>query len=77
MSAVPTILEDRRPIKSIWFEDEAGSCYRVGSAGVTRIEAYGEPGQGAYVPFFAVWKGDHLAWRVPAHLVSVAYGEAA
>lgn len=33
---------------------------RVGSNGVTKIEAYDEPGQMAYVAWFRVWADDKV-----------------
>ena len=64
------ILDDDRPVKAIWTRDpeDYGATVLVGCGGVTKIEAYGEPGQGAYVPWFAVWKGDVIDSRYNAAL---------
>lgn len=59
------MLDDERTIKSAHYE--RGGGYEVGEDGVTEIVAYGEKGQGAYVPFIAVYKGSEIATRVPAH----------
>ncbi len=40
-----------------------------------RIEAYEEPGQGAMVPWFVVYVGDEIRWRIPAHMVTVEYAD--
>lgn len=72
-----TILEDEREIERLSFgTGPADVSIVVGLAGVTKIVAYGEPGQGAYVPYFAVYIGEHLNDRVPAHMVVVSYKEA-
>lgn len=66
-----TILTDKREISSVSFGEE-GFC--VGHNGVTRIEAYQEPGQSAYVPWFAIFEDDKIVARAnAAHVVSVAY----
>lgn len=72
-----SILEDSREIKSIYWEDEGSIT--VGRAGVTKIEAYGEPGQCTYyVPWFKIWEGDHLDQRINgATICGVVYKEQA
>ena len=68
-----TILEDKRPIKGLTNERQGCNFAWVGQGGVTRIEAYGEPGHMAMLPWFAVWHDDHLAGRVSADHVAVVY----
>ena len=46
----------RRDIEGLF--GEGGAFARLGTGGVTRIEVYGEPGDGAYVPWFAIYRGD-------------------
>lgn len=67
--------EDRRPIESIWYDDEEHGNFWVGRLGVTRIEPYDEYGEMAPVPWLAVYKGDFLMARVPARKVTVVYQE--
>ncbi len=72
-----TMVHDTRPIKSAWayFErSQVGAA--VGTNGVTRIEAYLESGQMAYVTWLQVWKGDVLAMRINcAHMTEINYAE--
>lgn len=70
------ILEDKRPIVEIATFDTDIVVWAVGVGWVTAIVAYGEPGQGAYVPWFAVYQGDHIKTRIDASRVSVHYGDA-
>jgi len=66
-----TILTDERPISGLFFEADS---IQAGSNGVTHIEAYQEPGQGAYVPWFAVFEDAEIVSRVnAAHVVQVVY----
>ena len=68
--------DDERPIRSIATQGEDYSTWCVGRTGVTHIVAYRENGQGASVPWFAVYEGEWLATRVNAAAVeSVWYGE--
>ena len=62
--------KDSRPIYSAIGDN---GRYIVGSLGVTKIEAYDENGEMAYVPWLAVFQGDELAYRVPARCMSVCY----
>lgn len=80
MSAeVPLIYDDCREIKAIWFPGEDAGGYSVGSKNysATKIVAYKEHGQMDFVPFFAVYDGDHLECRIPAHMVMVVYASPA
>ena len=66
-----TILEDVREIQAIWsMQSDAGwTTVKMGSGYgslVDRIEAYGEPGQGAIVPWFRIWKDGVVVGRVNA-----------
>lgn len=73
--------KDQRAIDSIWLP--AGPGYRVGdmavtaawAAQVTRIVAYDEYGQQAFVPWLAVFAGDQILVRIPADQVSVHYAK--
>ena len=63
-----TILTDERSISGISFGVDS---IRVGSEGVTCIKAYQEPGQNAFVPWFAVFEGDEIVSRANAAMVAV------
>lgn len=65
--------QDRRQIRSISWDDADGSSFSVGQSGVTKIEAYEEYGEQCMIPWLAVYRGDEVAARVPAHKVSVFY----
>ena len=56
------ILNDERPIRCL--VEEGASIAQVGQLGVTKIEAYGEPGEYCFIPFFAVYKDDKIFFRV-------------
>ena len=62
------IYEDPRPIESI--SGQIG-CWSTASG--LRIIAYKEHGQGDYVPYYAVYRGDEIVARVPASFVAVHY----
>lgn len=64
------IYDDPRPIESI--AGEVG-CWSTASG--LRIVAYKEHGQGDYVPYYAVCRGDAVLVRVPASLVVVQYAD--
>lgn len=68
--------DDPREISAIHEAGDDGAFWRVGYAQVTRIVAYKEHGLSDFVPWFAVYQGDHLATRVPGHTVSVSYARA-
>ena len=54
-------------------ESQAG--YDVGRGGVTRIEAYGEPGLHCDIPHVRVWRGDEKVAEFCKHqIVGVYYG---
>jgi len=57
-----SVLDDTREIRSVYWHPDGE--FTVGTCGTTKIEAYREAGQGGYVPWFAVWKGEHLFQRV-------------
>lgn len=63
--------QDPRPITGIFYLND--SSITVGSCEITAIEAYDENGQGACVPWLAVFRGAEIVNRVPAHMVEVAY----
>ena len=74
------ILEDKREIRAIWPIDSSGLGWNTeeGPYGMTvdRIEAYGEPGQGATVPWFLIWKEGAVIERVNAAAIEqVVYKE--
>lgn len=59
------LMEDQRTIDNLALVDE-DYFFKVGVAGVTKIRAYGEPGQYCMVPWFAVHRGAEIICRVPA-----------
>lgn len=79
MTDIPVIHMDPRPIKAIWFEGENAGGYSIDprfDGSTSKIVAYGENGQMAPVPFYAVY--DHagqIKARVPAQMVTVVYVE--
>lgn len=62
------IYDDPRPIESI-----SGQIGCWSTAGGLRIVAYKEHGEMAYVPYYAVYRGDEIIARVPASFVAVHY----
>lgn len=69
---VPTITEDERPITTA-FVNCAGEGYVLGRGGVTRIAAYNECGEYAYIPWVAIYRGEEIAMRFPAHQLTLGY----
>ena len=68
------INQDEREIEALYFPND--SEFKVGRGGVTKIEPYYEAGQCAAVPWFMVWKGNTIAFRVnAATLATVKYAE--
>jgi hypothetical protein len=68
MNKPDIITNDPRVIQHIYPHEGWG--YKVGRDGITRIEAYDEHGNGAFVPWFAVYKGDEMVMRVNAAYIS-------
>ena len=62
-------LHDEREIDSIWYPGDRDENYAVGRHGVEKIEPYGEPGQGARVPWFAIWIDGRVVARVNAAML--------
>ena len=79
MSDVPLIHMDPRPIKSIWYDGEDAGGYSTDArfdGSTSKIVAYGENGQCATVPFYAVYDlTGNIKARVPAQMVTVVYDE--
>ena len=76
MTDTLSILEDKRQISSIHWDDELDSRFMVGEVCVERIEAYGEPGQYCMLPWFAIWKDGKVVQRVNgSHISRIAYVE--
>ena len=68
------MMDDKRPIQGLFFDDAQGTQLVVGSDGVTKIEVYGENGEMALVPWFSVYRGEVISVRVnAARIGSVAY----
>lgn len=66
---------DNRPIESVYFPE--GETITVGMYGVTKIEAYEEPGEMGLVPWIRIWKDSKYVWqRIPARqLGGIVYKE--
>jgi len=81
MNDIPLIHMDPRPIKAIWYDGEDAGGYSTDKrmdGSTSKIVAYGENGQMAPVPFYAVYDHDgNIKARVPAQIVTVIYAEAA
>ena len=71
MSVTSEIIEDKRPIQSIWYEND--THYKVGQSVVTKIESYGEVGEYASQPWLKVFKGEEIYTRIPAKHVAIVY----
>ncbi len=67
-----TLSSDSRPIRRVFFVNGSNG-YEVDGIGVTKIEAYDEHGEQAFVPWVAVFCGDDIIIRIPARAVSVHY----
>lgn len=74
-----TILEDDREIKQVNFNDEDDDYFAVGCKGAygsevcTKIEAYAERGLHCDIPYIAIYCGDRIKRRLPAHMVEIVY----
>jgi len=69
-----TILQDNREIISVQSSLIDSPEWAVGKYGVTKIEAYGEPGMYCDIPWVRVFKDDDVAHRVCCHeLASINY----
>jgi len=69
-----SLTEDNRPIDLIYLpQAPEEEFYCVGHDGVTRIEVYDDNGQMARVPWLAVFKGEEVAMRSPAHHWIIGY----
>lgn len=81
MTDIPLIHMDPRPILSIWYPGEDAGGYSTDKrfdASTSTIVAYGENGQCAPVPFYAVYDlAGNIKARVPAQMVTVVYAEQA
>lgn len=77
MTDIPLIEMDQRPIQSIWYPGENAGGYSVDprfDGSTSNIVAYGENGQCAPVPFFAVYDlAGNIKARIPAQMVTVVY----
>lgn len=62
--------KDDRPITSAI--GERGN-FGVGELGVTKIVAYDEYGDQAFIPWLAIFKGDSIAIRCPARDMTISY----
>ena len=74
---VPLIYDDPREIESIWYPGEDAGGYSTITkfdSSTSAIRVYREPGELAFVPFYAVYDADGaIKARVPAGHVTVVY----
>ena len=66
---VDSMMDDNREIKGIWWESDSITAIEVGKFGITKIECYREPGQGAYQPWFKIWRGNKLTDRANGGMI--------
>lgn len=71
------MLDDARTITMVNDNIGGQNIAVVGSDGITKIVCYGEPGDGAYKPWLAVYRGDHLAYRMDTRGLTIYYAEPA
>jgi hypothetical protein len=64
--------DDEREIK-YYNNDIAQETVSVGKDGVTKIEVYKEHGNGDFIPYLAVWKGNVLFMRTAAIGKEIVY----
>lgn len=64
------IVDESQPITL--FRTESGA-WHLGYGGVTKIKAYYENGDGAVVPWIAVYKGDNVVVRAAAYRGIIEY----
>lgn len=64
--------DDERVIK-YYNNDISQETVSVGKDGVTKIEVYKEHGNGDFIPYLAIWKGDVLFMRTAAIGKEIVY----
>jgi len=69
---IPLMYDDEREI-AYYNNDLAQQTVSVGKDGVTKIEVYAEHGNGDFIPYLAVWRGDVLFMRTPAIGKDIVY----
>ncbi len=67
------IYDDRRPIKSIWFDQDRHILVGQGRPEVEAIVAYPEKGQADFTPWLAIYRGGQITDRIPAWKVRIRY----
>jgi len=73
---VMKMLQDTRVIESIWLSARYDLNWTIGKSKVDKIEVYGEPSQGAFVPWFAIWIDGEVRVRVnAAKIESIVYAK--
>ena len=68
-----TILKDKREIKSVTSSLIDSPEYCVGKYGITKIEAYGEPGMYCDLPWVRIFKGDEVVVRISCYELAGIY----
>ena len=64
-----SLLDDPRSIAAIFW----GESFCAVTGDITAIVAYHEPGEMGYVPWFAIYEGEHIRYRIPARNYGVEY----
>lgn len=72
---IPTIVQDDRPIKALYFNDAEDNFLQLGTGTVKEFRPYEENGEMAPVTWIAVIDfNDKIARRIPARMVEIEYG---
>jgi uncharacterized protein (UPF0218 family) len=68
------MLDDPRPVEIFARgEGDTEEWWKVGSRDVSKIVIYGEPGQGAMVPWAAIYCGDEIVARADCAGATIFY----
>ena len=77
MTKIPTIMDDKRRIKSVCSvtspETFGWVVGKYGVSTVTEIVPYEEHGWGSMVTWFAIYLDDEIRWRAPAADMEITY----
>lgn len=68
-----SMIQDKREITVIKDSTGINDIARIGSHGFTKIAAYEEEYNESVIPFVAVYKGDEIAFRMPAKDLAIFY----
>ena len=68
-----TLLEDDRPIASLWYGEDLSLT--VGKGNITKIQVYGEPGMMSLLPWFEIHRDGVVLQRVNAAMIETVMYE--